>query len=329
MTRPLVEVETNKEEAEENVDQKFDVDAFIARIGKRLVEQFDDARAATSPSTVGAAMEQPVKKQLEQILPRGIAVGSGFVIDSEGGTSRQTDIVLYEKDICPEFSINNTPETTYYPCEGVIAVGEVKSTLDKGSLEDAFKKIASVKKLKRYQIYHPAPLPTGKRPILTRGYGSVQGDEVLTVTEGDEIPETNQIFGFVVEGNLRVKEETSCEAFGELACATGDDQSLNMVVVLNGGLITWGKLGITQASVPGDKRPAVESVWSAQKANCFRYFEDSESFRALIQWLNGLYHRGKTSDASAFEKYITHSQEPDPSRIKMFVRTVNRYVKLH
>ena len=57
-------------------------------------------------------MEQPVRKQLEQILPRGLAVGSGFVIDSYGGTSRQTDVVLYEKDICSVFSINDTPETT-------------------------------------------------------------------------------------------------------------------------------------------------------------------------------------------------------------------------
>ena len=120
----------------EKMTQTFDPDKFIARIGQRLVEQFDDARAATSPSTIGSAMEQPVRNQLEQILPRGIGVGSGFVIDSEGGTSRQTDVVLYEKDICPVFSVNNTPDTTYYPCEGVIAVGEIKSTLDKQRLGD-------------------------------------------------------------------------------------------------------------------------------------------------------------------------------------------------
>ena len=57
------------------MDQTFNVEAFISRIGKRLVGQFDDARAATSPATVGAAMEQPVRAQMEQILPRGIEVG--------------------------------------------------------------------------------------------------------------------------------------------------------------------------------------------------------------------------------------------------------------
>ena len=131
------------------MDQAFDPDKFIARIGQRLVEKFDYARAGTTPVTVGDAMEQPVRDQVEQILPRGIAVGEGFVIDSEGGTSKQTDMILYERDICPKFSINNTPGTTFYPCEGVIAVGEVKSTLDRRTLRDAFEKIASVKKLQR------------------------------------------------------------------------------------------------------------------------------------------------------------------------------------
>ena len=102
------------------MDGTFDVDKHIARIGVRLVREFDEARAATSPTAVGDAMEFPVRKQLEQLLPRGIAVGSGFVIDSYGATSAQTDIVLYERDICPVFSINDTPGTTYYPCEGVI-----------------------------------------------------------------------------------------------------------------------------------------------------------------------------------------------------------------
>ena len=39
------------------------------------------------------------------------------------------DVVLYEKEQCPVFCINNSAETTYYPCEGVLAVGEVKSTI--------------------------------------------------------------------------------------------------------------------------------------------------------------------------------------------------------
>ena len=304
------------------MDQTFDIEAFISRVGRRLVEQFDDARTATSPGTVAAAMEQPVRAQMEQILPRGINIGSGFVIDSHGGTSRQTDLVLFERDICPVFSINGTPETTYYPCEGVIAVGEVKSTLDNQSLKDAFGKIASVKKLKRHQVYHPVPVSTGQRPLFTRGYGTIQADSMLTATEGDDTPETAQIFGFVVAGDLRIKPETLCTSFRELARETGDQLSPNMVVILSGGLVNWGNLRkerVLQPKWSDDKKTyvlsetikdnvTVEPTWSAQKANSFRYIQEEEPFRILVHWLSGIYHEGKTSDAKAFEEYITRKE---------------------
>ena len=73
--------------------------------------------------------------RMERDVLKRAAVGEGFVIDSYGGTSRQQDVVLYERDICPVFSINKTPQTTYYPCEGVIGIGEVKSSLDGDSLQ--------------------------------------------------------------------------------------------------------------------------------------------------------------------------------------------------
>ena len=84
------------------MDETFDPDRFIRRIGERLVDEFEDAKASTTPSTVGSAAEQPVREQLEQVLPRGVGVGEGCVIDSYGGTSRQQDVILYERDICRE-----------------------------------------------------------------------------------------------------------------------------------------------------------------------------------------------------------------------------------
>ena len=308
-----------------NMDQTFDADAFIARIGKRLVEQFDDAKAATSPSTVGAAMEQPVRDQLQQILPRVIAVGSGFVIDSYGGTSRQTDVVLYEKDVCPVFSINNTPETTYYPCEGVIGVGEIKSTLDRQSLDDGFNKIASVKQLTRHVVHHPVPMPdSGKRPINTRWYGTIQAAPIITVMEGEEPAETAKIFGFVLAGDLRVKSETFCQAFQELAIQTGDQLSPNLVAVLSGGLLTWGNYqkvkhrkrewsdrtkGYVLTERTGNQTQWKPS-WSATTANAFRYSREGETFRTLVRWILELYRTGATSDARAFDRYFQHEADP-------------------
>ena len=167
------------------MDQTFDPDGFIRRIGERLVDEFKDAKAGTTPSTVGSAAEQPVRDQLEQILPRGIAVGEGFVIDSYGATSRQQDVILYERDICPVFSINRTPQTTYYPCEGVIAVGEIKSSLDRHSLQDAFQKVASVKRLRRHAVHDSMPHPTTGGPIpLYRNYLTLRRDPITVFRAG-------------------------------------------------------------------------------------------------------------------------------------------------
>ncbi|MYC37034.1 MAG: hypothetical protein F4X66_09000 [Chloroflexi bacterium] len=307
------------------MNRSFDVDDYIARIGKRLVLEFDDAGTATSPGTIGSAREQPVRDQLEQLLPRGIAVGSGFVIDSEGGTSHQTDVVLYEKDICPVFSINNTPGTTYYPCEGVIAVGEVKSALDRNSLEDAFKKIASVKQLKRHVVHNPIPMPeTGKLMTNTRGYGTIRGDSIINMDYDQQTAETAQILGVIIAGDLRTRDDTFCETFLELARGTGDQLCPNMVVILNGGVLTWGNItkgkvrnierseqskGYVLAEREGN-RPTWETSWSATKGSWIQYSREKESFRAAIRWIFQMYREGKTSDAKAFDRYFMKTNDP-------------------
>src|SRR5688572_5877693 len=122
---------------------------YLQSMARRLVYDFDEAGLAGHPGLIGSARETPARVQLERVLPGNIGVGSGIVIDSFGGKSKQQDIVIYEKHLCPVFSINDTAEATYYPIEGVMAVGEVKSSLDKDKLEDAFAKIDSVKSLSR------------------------------------------------------------------------------------------------------------------------------------------------------------------------------------
>ena len=170
--------------------RSFDPAEFVRRIGRDLVRAFDDAREATTPELVGDAMEQPVRDRLEQILPRGIAVGSGCVIDSNGETSRQMDVVLYERGLCPVFCINDSPETTYYPAECVLAVGEVKSTIGKKGLADSFEKIRSVKALHRSYTKLENDLYVGRR-YGDLGSASAHGFYRNHTNKGD-------IFGFIL-----------------------------------------------------------------------------------------------------------------------------------
>ena len=174
----------------------FDAAGFVKDIGRELVRAFETARTATTSELVGDAMETPVRERLEQVLPQGIGVGSGCVIDTHGNTSRQLDVVLYEKGICPVFCVNNSPETTYYPCEGVLAVGEVKSAIDKEKLGDAFGKIASVKAMDR------AFRVAWGEYVCGRPYGENSADSSYGFQR--DYTDKGDILGFIVAGESRV-----------------------------------------------------------------------------------------------------------------------------
>ena len=220
------------------MQRNFDSGKFVSRIGQDLVREFDNARQATTPELVGDAMEQPVRDRLEQILPRGIAVGSGCAIDTKGGTSRQMDVVLYERDVCPVFCVNNSPETTYYPCEGVIAVGEVKSVIGSKEIRDAFEKISSVKSLQRDFNKQQLPELEGKTPFsrVARHYGQVSSPSIVNmVFDPNSHEPSHDVFGFVLADRMAIKEDTMFAHYASLVDQYGS-VSPNIAVFLDGSL---------------------------------------------------------------------------------------------
>jgi hypothetical protein len=95
----------------------------------------------------GEAREFALRSVLEEYLPQRAPVGTGFVIDALGGQSRQMDIVIYDRTSTPVFDVSGKK---YYPCETVLAVGQVKTAITSTDrLTDALENIASVKTLDR------------------------------------------------------------------------------------------------------------------------------------------------------------------------------------
>ena len=130
---------------------EFNLPLLVDEIGKELVSAFGKAsRHGTTPDSIGVAKEQAVLKRLESLFPPAVRVGRGHVIDAKGNVSRQMDIVISEGAFCPEFRINDDPACAYYPCQGVIAVGEIKGTLNREELRNIWKKAESVRKLRRF-----------------------------------------------------------------------------------------------------------------------------------------------------------------------------------
>lgn len=220
------------------MERKFSVSAYLSHLARELINNFSLAGGATTPVLVGSAKEKATRQKLEKLLPPMIGVGTGCIIDSFGGTSKQMDIILYEKEFCPIFSINDTPETTYYPCEGVIAIGEIKSTLNTAELEDIFAKVESVKSLKRFAEPEASVLFKGKKIVPFRCFGNAGSFEC---TEDEEFNQdakwTDQIFCFALCGELGVQPQTILNKFVELSGDYPKNKLINLMSILNYGLL--------------------------------------------------------------------------------------------
>ena len=276
----------------------FDPIGYVTQVGQELVAAFQVAGFATTPGQIGSARESPVRRRLMQLLPRGVGVGSGCVIDSFGNASRQMDVILYERDICPVFSINEDPASTYYPCEGVIAVGEVKSALDSRELKDTFLKIESVKRLRRFARLSPSGVPGMADYVAFRKYGSL--NSAATPKLGDynqDMHPSDQIYGFSFVGRLNLARETVCNKFIELAIANGYALSPNVVVALDGSVLC-------PLSMPPNRHNPSITV-SAQEANSiYAVLHPNKSFPFLLARLQTMYTTGRTVDARAFDRYF-------------------------
>jgi len=278
----------------------FDATDFITRLGHSLIREFEEARKATTSPLIGEAIETPVRKRLQQVLPRGIAVGSGCVIDSYGNCSRQQDVVLYEQGICPVFSINDTPQSTYYPCEGVIAVIEVKSSLASAELEDAFEKIASVKRLRRFVVYLSGsgdPRPEHRR------YEGIQMANIIRISQPEELEQRgfDQVFGAVLTERLRISSDTLRARFTELVRSFGDEYSPNLVEILDGGTLL-------PCSV---KEGKAQAEFSPKTATHFQHSQ-SHPMQNLIHSVYLTHRHGVTSPTEAFDRYIVGIQDDPP-----------------
>jgi len=97
----------------------------------------------------GAGNEEALVGLLKKFIPKKYGVSSGIVIDSEGNQSKQCDIIIYDNYNFPE--ILSLSYSKFFPVDLVLAVIEVKTSLDSKKAEIALENIDSVKKLKYIQ----------------------------------------------------------------------------------------------------------------------------------------------------------------------------------
>ena len=135
----------------ENNGFKFLSDAFTYE--QRTLEA--KINAAQSTITHDGVMGNVIENQwisdfLQRYLPDRYAVGSGIIIDSEGKTSEQIDVVIHDNQYTPNLLSQGAHH--FVPAESVYAIIEVKPEINKAMLKYAGKKAASVRRLTRTSI---------------------------------------------------------------------------------------------------------------------------------------------------------------------------------
>lgn len=115
---------------------------------KQMTAQLStDREFIIHPGSKGDALENTWIEWLRKYLPNRYCIEKAIVIDSDGNTSDQIDVVIYDNWYTPFIFTQNGFH--YIPAEGVYAVFEVKPNISKEYIKYAGNKIASVRQLKR------------------------------------------------------------------------------------------------------------------------------------------------------------------------------------
>ena len=104
--------------------------------------------------TTGALAEAVLREFLQEHLPGTVSVEQGFIITPEGGLSRQCDILIYDSHRYAPFY--RAGDVVVVPVESVIALIEVKSSIDKARFHEVityFQSFASLQLQARTYLF--------------------------------------------------------------------------------------------------------------------------------------------------------------------------------
>lgn len=141
----------NKAKAKARIDGKEFLKSAFAAEQKVLEVQLQlSSKSITHDGVLGEVNEQHFIQFLRKYLPLRYGVDRGIVIDSNGSTSDQIDIVIYDRQYTP--TLLDQHSHRFIPAEAVYCIIEVKPTINKEYLDYAADKAHSVRTLKRTSI---------------------------------------------------------------------------------------------------------------------------------------------------------------------------------
>jgi hypothetical protein len=133
------------------------IDIFVASFANVATEVFYDSESGKlrHAGEYGMFREAVVRDFLQFIIPKSLAISTGFLITSMGDVSTQCDVVAFDSKITPLYQEGDRQR--FFPVESVSFVGEVKSVLSKTDFTKAINKLSKIKYLSE-RISHPRVL---------------------------------------------------------------------------------------------------------------------------------------------------------------------------
>jgi hypothetical protein len=113
----------------------------------------------------GEGNEAIIRELIKKFIPKKYGVSSGIVVDKNGNSSKQCDIIIFDNYQYPEiFTLSNIH---IFPVDLVYAVIEVKTTLNNKQARLSIENIRSIKKLdyikEQFRVSPTEPIDMKKR----------------------------------------------------------------------------------------------------------------------------------------------------------------------
>lgn len=128
------------------------------------------------PLVKGRLRELLVDQLLRPILPPSFGLGAGIIMDKEGNSSGEIDIVVFNKDILPPLLFSEREGV--FPVEACLYAIEVKSALRPAHIEETIEKFRKVQALTRLPGAH-ASEPIGMLFAFRDQMSTADSDAVL------------------------------------------------------------------------------------------------------------------------------------------------------
>jgi hypothetical protein len=265
------------------MDATFNPAEFLNHLSQELIANFARAGSATTPGLVGAAREVEVRRKLENLLPQKVAVASGCVIDSFGQTSNQADVVIHERDNCPVFSINGTPEATYIPCESVVVAGEIKSTLNTKELKDSVSKLQKIKGLQR-ALKDKTKFRSYGSSLMMQGADSESYDPIKKIKD--------QTYTFLLCQKFGLKQKTLAARYSKFCGEAKPHLAPSIVLSLTDGVMMFAD----------DQGALLRNAVGAKQIAFFKH--PGGDFQFLLNEIAHFCQHGRSTDVLPHTKYL-------------------------